>query len=72
MGKSQHTCSEVLQNLDALRHKDEQIKKIKKENKERIKNYQLDKREISSLPVTIISKVNHIHYLAFVTFKQVR
>ena len=44
----------------------------KEENKARIKNCQLGERETASLPVSVISKVNHIHYIAFVTFKQVR
>lgn len=44
----------------------------KDENKARIKSFQLGERETASLLVSIISKVNHIYYIAFVTFKQVR
>ena len=45
-----------------------------KENKAALKNHLEDKTswETSLLPVSILSKMNHVHYLAFRTFTQVR
>ena len=56
--KSQHKCSEVLQDLDELRSRDEpNMKKHKEEKTGRIKNDQVDRTKLKHFLTTCIHRL---------------